>query len=110
MHCAEYIYERFLLAIGRRSAQPRAAPRSEPAGGQAAEASVPHCMVWGSHAFMKLPYWDEAGFKQPDPMHTVTNEVITASTAPWLHRMHLCFTWQTAFVMSNSLSVCRDAQ
>ena len=34
------------------------------------------CIVWGSHALMKLPYWDEAGFKQPDPMHTLQNEVI----------------------------------
>lgn len=34
-----------------------------------------HCIVWGSHALMKLPYWDESGFKHPDPMHTISNEV-----------------------------------
>lgn len=33
--------------------------------------------VKGSHAFMKLPYWDEAGFRVPDPMHTISNEVRT---------------------------------
>lgn len=31
--------------------------------------------VKGSHAFMKLPYWDEALFRVPDPMHTISNEV-----------------------------------
>lgn len=33
------------------------------------------CIVWGSHALMKLCYWDEEGSRHPDPMHTISNEV-----------------------------------
>lgn len=53
-----------------------------------------HCIVWGSHALMKLPYWDESGFKHPDPMHTISNEVATDSDDCSLQKQWLpCEQW-----------------